>query len=540
MSRHINPKLKFAVIFVVVAVFACGYLYFHHQGKSQSLENVINTIAPKGRQVGSILDDKKEKEESAQIPTQSAQIPTHGSDAPVVIRVGVVTWGGYVGGQYFNEGFKAYTKSRFYKEYGIKVEFVIIDDFEASRNAWKAGELDLLWVTADAFPTETQALIDGGYDPRIVFQADWSRGGDAIVVSHGINSVRDLKGKSVAVAPGTPSHSFLLLMLQADELEYTDVNVKPVKSAVDAAALFKNGAVDAAVVWSPDDEDCLRTVTGSKILKNSKEAPFIIADCFFAKNSFIESHQKELTGLVEGWLKGAAEINSSPEAKERAIEILAEGLSIDLNLARKSIDNVRLTTYWDNVNFFNLKGDYKGVKGDDLYTKMGRLYCAINMAPSQLPPWRSVTNLSILRAIHLKGQEHMAEGEIKFTKPGKVAETAQAFASKALSVSFATNSAELDENAKVLIQIQFGDVAKFFATARVRVEGNTDSTGNEEKNKELSYARAKTVADFLVTKYGFDKNRFVIVGNGSNKPIVGNDTPVGRAKNRRTDFELLN
>ncbi len=44
------------------------------------------------------------------------------------VRVGVVTWGGYAGGQYFNEGFKANTNSRFYKEYGFPVDFKILDD----------------------------------------------------------------------------------------------------------------------------------------------------------------------------------------------------------------------------------------------------------------------------------------------------------------------------------------------------------------------------------------------------------------------------
>ena len=53
-----------------------------------------------------------------------------------VINVGVVTWGGYAGGQYFNEGFKANTESRFYKDYGFKVNFEVIDDFDASRDAF--------------------------------------------------------------------------------------------------------------------------------------------------------------------------------------------------------------------------------------------------------------------------------------------------------------------------------------------------------------------------------------------------------------------
>ena len=107
-----------------------------------------------------------------------------------------MTWGGYSGGQYFNEGFEANTNSRFYKDYGLKVNFEILDDFVASRKAFENGEVDLLWSTVDAFPTEAGQLAG---EPQIVFQADWSRGGDAVVARRGVNSVGDLKGKKIAV-----------------------------------------------------------------------------------------------------------------------------------------------------------------------------------------------------------------------------------------------------------------------------------------------------------------------------------------------------
>ena len=49
---------------------------------------------------------------------------------------------------------------------GSKVEFKVLDDFEASRNAFKADEVNLLWSTIDAFPTEVGGLSD--FDPVIV------------------------------------------------------------------------------------------------------------------------------------------------------------------------------------------------------------------------------------------------------------------------------------------------------------------------------------------------------------------------------------
>jgi NitT/TauT family transport system substrate-binding protein len=251
-------------------------------------------------------------------PDGSAGEQTEEIDGESVIKVGVVTWGGYAGGQYFNEGFKASKESRFFKDYGLLVEFKLLDDFNDCRNAWKSDNIDLMWATVDAFTTEIEGLKE--FEPQIVFQSDWSRGGDAVVVTRAINNVADLKGKKIAFAEMTPSHTFLLWLLEAGNLSYTDFEQVKVANAIDAADLFKKGQVDAAVVWSPDDADCVAKVPGAKILQSTKEASFIIADVFIAKKKFVENNKKKLTQLVEGWLIGASEINTSETSKQKPLK----------------------------------------------------------------------------------------------------------------------------------------------------------------------------------------------------------------------------
>jgi NitT/TauT family transport system substrate-binding protein len=56
---------------------------------------------------------------------------------------------------------------------------------------------------------------------------------------------------------------------------------------------------------------------------------------------------------------------------------------------------------------------------------------------------------------------------------------------------------------------------------------------------ELSKKRAQSVVDHLVAKYHFPRDKFIVVGNGPDKPVAGNDSEEGRAKNRRTDFEVI-
>src|SRR3989344_5059372 len=153
------------------------------------------------------------------------------------INVCVNTWGGFAGGQWYNGGFEASKDSRFYKEQGILVNFTKIDDFNNTRNAWKSGECDLMWGTIDSFVTETDGLSDFG--PQFSFQIDWSRGGDVAVGTRDVKSINDLRGRKVAVAYGTPSHSLLLWMLNTAGMTVNDLDIINTNEEPAAVSAFK-------------------------------------------------------------------------------------------------------------------------------------------------------------------------------------------------------------------------------------------------------------------------------------------------------------
>ena len=470
--------------------------------------------------------------------------PLSSDESNSTIKIGVVTWGGYAGGEYFNKGFKASKESQFYKDYGLLVDFVLIDDFNDSRNAWKSGDIDLCWATVDAFTTEVEGLKE--FKPRIIFQSDWSRGGDAIVVRRGIKKVTDLKGLKIAVAPMTPSHTFLLSLFNAGELSMKDVTIIEVANAIDAADLFKKGSVDAAVVWSPDDADCIAKVEGSSILMSTKTASNIIADVFFVKDKFLQEHTKELSNLVEGWLKGAAEINSSENAKTEASKILAAGLNQPADFCLGAINNARLCTYGDNADFFNINGKFSGVTGEDLYNNNSISYANAgyikkdNGGQPIIENWRTIGNPSIIRNLTtLNITEQKSENFASFPIATTADESRVAVSTKKVSISFPSGSSNLDDNAKYIIDKEFTDIAKGFSGARIRIEGNTDNTGKYDLNKRLSKERAQVVVEYLINEHKFDRNRFIVIGNGPDKAVATNDSDQGRAKNRRTDFELL-
>jgi outer membrane protein OmpA-like peptidoglycan-associated protein len=73
---------------------------------------------------------------------------------------------------------------------------------------------------------------------------------------------------------------------------------------------------------------------------------------------------------------------------------------------------------------------------------------------------------------------------------------------------------------------------------RVGVYGHTDSVGADEMNLRLSKDRAAACVRYLVNK-GIAESRLQSEGFGETKPIATNETPEGRAKNRRTEFKVL-
>ena len=73
---------------------------------------------------------------------------------------------------------------------------------------------------------------------------------------------------------------------------------------------------------------------------------------------------------------------------------------------------------------------------------------------------------------------------------------------------------------------------------KVEVQGHTDSVGRAASNMKLSENRAKAVMEYLVSK-GIDAKRLSAKGLGEARPIATNDTPEGRAQNRRVELKPI-
>ena len=108
-------------------------------------------------------------------------------------------------------------------------------------------------------------------------------------------------------------------------------------------------------------------------------------------------------------------------------------------------------------------------------------------------------------------------------------------ASMPLNVKFDTAKSDIKKKYDYDIK-KVADFMKANPGATTVIEGHTDNVdkfNNPDNNMKLSRARADSVRQYLIDKFGIDASSVTAVGYGSTKPIAGNDTAEGRNKNRR-------
>ncbi len=108
-------------------------------------------------------------------------------------------------------------------------------------------------------------------------------------------------------------------------------------------------------------------------------------------------------------------------------------------------------------------------------------------------------------------------------------------------VLFSSGSATLRSASKQVLDNVASVLRREYPTHRIRVEGHTDNEPIRKTkhlwkdNWELSYARAKSVAEYLASK-GIEPGRIRTAGFGETRPVASNATSTGKAKNRRVEI----
>lgn len=255
------------------------------------------------------------------------------------------------------------------------------------------------------------------------------------------------------------------------------------------------------------------------------------------------------SGLPDAWLKcavegkrvtlsGAALTETARETGVERVSAAVEGLR-----ARESIGDTTSAHY---RSLERMKNAFAGacsaaIAGFALNwtrcTVQDRSFTLSGAAPVEA---ERKTRVAAARAVleAVKGVEGVAD-ETTALPPLSTAEACR----KALDglkrdtpIQFAAGAAAIAPESEALLDA-LTVAAKRCVGVKIEIRGHTDDTGDAERDRTLSEARAAAIAAYM-TGLGVPAGRVSARGYGSAKPLAANDTEEGRAKNRRIEFAM--
>lgn len=241
--------------------------------------------------------------------------------------LGVVNWIGY-GPLY------CAAANDFYKRHGANVKLVTFSDNSLMPGALIGGELDASTLTYD----QVIASAAKGWKLKVVMPLDYSVGGDAILSSATVRTVKDLKGRKVAFQPLSPSDFLLGYALTQAGLSGKDIQA--VNSTPEGVvAIMATGQVDAGVTYQPSVSMVLKLDGGKRyhVLLSSREARGMITDVLAFREETIAKDPRLVDALIRGTMDGLAFMRQQPD---KAVAIISKALEISAEEVRAQLTNV--------------------------------------------------------------------------------------------------------------------------------------------------------------------------------------------------------
>jgi outer membrane protein OmpA-like peptidoglycan-associated protein len=318
----------------------------------------------------------------------------------------------------------------------------------------------------------------------------------------------------------------------------------------------KEVCVNAVVTWTPGDVTVARQkgglvkVADSKMYRSQMPAVIVGPKAFFEKNRPLVEHM--LAGIFEAGdqvkafdqaLRKAADISAKVYKDQNADywyryykgtkERDAQGLMVELG--GSSVNNLS-----DNLILFGLMpGSNNNFRSTyTLFANIATQQYPALFKETPIPDVKEVENKSFITGAQARMEEAGAVADqptFAAVSPSQL----QVVSKRSYRINFETGKAALaPEGIRQLEELKDGIA---ITGLYVKVDGHTDSMGDEGINLPLSTARAIAVKKYLQSRAqeNFPDSRFTVAGHGSAEPVAPNTTAAGRAQNRRVDITLL-
>jgi OOP family OmpA-OmpF porin len=329
---------------------------------------------------------------------------------------------------------------------------------------------------------------------------------------------------------------------------------RPVVSNGHRTGEKKHVCVNGVVTWTPGDVNVAQKKGGLVSIVSTKEYKYQMPNTIIGIKQWDEVNRSTVENMLSAIFQYADQIKNYPTALDRAAQASAEiykeqdaaywakyyrGVTepdmtgVMVELGGTSVNNLQ-----DNRMLFGLLPGSANLFAAT-YTAFGNIVKQQypKLVPDLLPVGK-VLNTSYVQDLARKQTAPAGSAEVTRFAPN--AEMKQVVSKKSWQINFDTGKATFTADTMTQLEelknglLIAGDLA-------IEIEGHTDNTGDPDRNRALSKARAEAVKNWLIQQSSteFNSDRFLkVVGFGSDKPKATNDTETGRAQNRRVEVTL--
>ncbi len=267
-----------------------------------------------------------------------ATFASFGAAAQTAVSIGISGWTGFAPLTLAKE-------AGLFKKHGLDVTIKKIPQKDRHL-AIASGDIQCAATTVETWIVWNA----NGVATTQIFQLDKSFGADGMVVKPGINSIKELKGKTVAAsAPGTAPYFTLAWMLAKNGMTLKDVNIVNLEPQAAANAMIAGTAnLDAAMTYEPFLSAVRAKPEAGKIIATTLDYPMVM-DTFGCTPKFLADNAAAAQGLANAYFDALAMIKADPK---KSFEIMGADVKQTGEAFEKSQAFLRWQDKAANQKFF--------------------------------------------------------------------------------------------------------------------------------------------------------------------------------------------
>ena len=238
-------------------------------------------------------------------------------------------------------------------KHGVNVKLRWYDNYTQSIKDLAAGHIDANCQTLNDTISFIEDAVKGEV---IVLVNDNSAGNDKIIASQEIKSVKDLKGKQVAVEAGVVDDFLLTLALEQEGLSRNEVKIIDLETGA-AVAAFVGGQADAVGAFPPFWLTALQRPGATEII-SSKAFPGAIPDLLVVTEELIEQRSEQVQALINTWFDILDFMSNQPA---KADQIMAKRAGVSYQELQLFKTGTKIFTVAENIEAFSQGNNMKSM-----------------------------------------------------------------------------------------------------------------------------------------------------------------------------------